>query len=87
MPAAGRRLHERVGIAEFEFKPVATADGLRLDTTGMRVLGITMPRALLPTIRSFDREFEDGSFGFDVEARLPLIGRLVRYRGRLAPPR
>ena len=84
--ARGRRLHERVGIAEFEFKPVATADGLRLDTTAMKVFGIPLPRFLLPTIRSFDRELEDGSFGFDVEARLPLIGRLVHYRGRLAPP-
>jgi hypothetical protein len=85
--AEGRRLRERVGIAEFEFKPVATADGLRLDTTGMRVLGIPVPRLLLPRVRSHDRELEDGSFGFDVEAALPLVGRLVRYRGRLAPLR
>lgn len=81
--ADGRRLYESVGIAQFEFKPVATADGVRLDTMGMKVLGIPAPRFLLPTIRSFDRELEDGAFGFDVEARLPLVGRLVRYRGRL----
>lgn len=83
--ADGRRLCERVGLAEFEFKPVATADGLRLDTTGMKVLGVPVPRFLLPRIRSYDRELEDGSFGFDVEAALPLVGRLVRYRGRLVP--
>jgi hypothetical protein len=49
-----------------------------------RLLGIPMPRFLLPTGAA--REHADGGrFNFDVEIRLPLVGLVVAYRGWLAP--
>jgi hypothetical protein len=46
------------------------------------VLGVPLPAALAPRSRSGERE-ADGRFAFDVEIGLPLVGRLVRYRGWL----
>lgn len=47
-------------------------------------LGLPMPRLLLPKGTSFETE-RDGDFAFDVEIALPLIGRIVAYRGILQP--
>ena len=49
-----------------------------------RAFGMPMPRALAPNGAAF-QSAENGRFHFDVEIRLRLIGRLVHYRGWLAP--
>ena len=62
------------------------ADGsLRLPVRRGRVLGLPIPRALLPTSNS--REFaRDGRFRFDVALGAPLgAGLIVGYRGSLTP--
>ncbi|MEO3474590.1 DUF4166 domain-containing protein [Roseomonas sp. CAU 1739] len=64
-----------------------TADGLVLEATGGRFLGIPLPRWLTPV--SAAREYADaeGRFAFDVPIGVPLLGRLTRYRGWLRPVR
>ena len=49
-----------------------------------RLAGIPMPKALLPTGSTFETE-ADGRFAFDIDIALPLIGRIVAYRGTLRP--
>jgi Domain of unknown function (DUF4166) len=75
-------LRERVGPATFVFTPLASEEGLALRLDGFRVLGIALPRALHPVVRTFERE-QDGRYHFEVEAHLPLFGLLIRYGGWL----
>jgi hypothetical protein len=49
-----------------------------------RLAGIPMPKALLPGGSSFEAE-TDGSFAFDIDIAVPLIGRIVAYKGTLRP--
>ena len=51
----------------------------------MRCCGLPLPRALWPAIEATERE-EEGRFRFDVQIWLPLVSRLVRYRGWLTSP-
>lgn len=75
-------LVERFGILDFDLL-VQVADGrLTLLMRGMRCCGLPLPRALWPMIEATESE-EEGRFCFDVQIGLPLVGRLVRYRGWL----
>ncbi len=77
-------IHERIGPATVALRPTAGPEGLALSVEGMRVLGIPVPAALRPAVTTREHEI-DGRYHFEVEAILPLAGRLVRYRGWLAP--
>lgn len=75
-------LTERFGPLRFAFDLPASATGLKMIMKGWSVLGVPLPLALAP--RSLASEWEeDGRFHFDVPISLPLIGRLVHYRGWL----
>lgn len=76
------RLCERVGLITFVFALAASTDGLALDLRKMRLLGIPLPRIVHPAIATFESE-QEGRYRFQVEARLPLFGLLVRYAGWL----
>ena len=78
----GGRLHERTGPVTFVFALGATAEGLALEFAGLRAFGVPVPRSLHPVIATFESERE-GRYRFEVEARLPLFGLLVRYAGWL----
>ena len=78
----GGLLCERVGVTTFVFTPIASAQGLALRLDGFRLLGVPLPRLLHPSVRTFECE-RDGRYHFEVEARLPLFGLLVRYSGWL----
>jgi hypothetical protein len=78
----GGLLHERVGPVTFVFTPLASKEGLALRPDGFRVLGLPLPRALHPVVRTFERE-QGGRYHFEVEAHLPLFGLLIRYAGWL----
>jgi hypothetical protein len=80
----GGFLRERVGPTTFVFTALASVEGLALRLDGFRVLGMPLPRLLHPTVRTFERE-RHGRYEFEVEARLPLLGLLVRYSGWLEP--
>ena len=77
-------LVERFGPFDFDLEVVVRDGELRLVPRGMRLLGISCPSWLWPLVKASEWE-QDGRFRFDVEIGLPLIGRLVRYRGWLIP--
>lgn len=75
---------ERIGPAVITLVPQADATGLGLTVSRLTVFGMPMPRALVPIVATREHE-ADGRYRFEVEARLPHFGRLVRYAGWLAP--
>lgn len=75
-------LCERVGLAVFVFVLATSADGMALKLEDVRVLGLPLPRWLSPSVRTFESQRAD-RYHFDVEARLPLLGLIVRYAGWL----
>jgi hypothetical protein len=76
------RLFERVGPISLAFALDAGPNGLSLRLTGVRLLGVPLPRWLHPNVRTLESE-RDGRYRFEVESRLPLLGLLVRYSGWL----
>jgi hypothetical protein len=82
--AAGR-LIERFGPMAFDLDARADARGFELSIRGARVFGVPLPRALAPSTRAGASVDEHGRYRFDVLITLPVVGRLVRYRGWLAP--
>lgn len=46
--------------------------------------GIPMPLLLLPSGTSYET-VRDGRFAFDVDISMPLIGRIVTYKGTMEP--
>jgi hypothetical protein len=78
-------LCERSGPTTFVFTPVASAKGLELRLDGFRVLGLPLPRLLHPSVRTWEWERE-GVYHFQVEARLVLVGLIIRYDGWLMRP-
>lgn len=75
---------ERFGPIYFRCDLVGDHTGLQMAMQGWSILGVPLPLALAP--RSQAREWpEDGRFHFDVPVSLPLIGRIVHYRGWLEP--
>ncbi len=81
---AGRDcVQERLGGLCLWLKPVLSNDELSIEIIRLTVFGLPCPRALLP--RSATIEWQDGSgrFRFDVSARVPLLGQLIRYQGWL----
>lgn len=86
--AAPGLVEERFGPLRFRLALQATAQGLDYRVIGWRLGALPLPRALAP--RSPAREWQDeaGRFRFEVPLLLPLLGRVVCYRGwlRLSPP-
>lgn len=83
----GRDAHllvERFGWIRISLALVVEGERLLLIPRRWSLLGISMPRFLLPTGSSFETE-RNGQFCFDVEIALPVIGRIVAYRGTLDP--
>lgn len=81
----GGGLTERFGPFTFALEVPCDADGLRLVIAGWRLGKLPLPRRLAPVARAAERADAAGRFRFDVEMALPLLGRLVRYRGWLTP--
>jgi hypothetical protein len=76
-------LCERAGPSTFVFTPVASGEGLALRLDGFRLLGLPLPRLVHPSVRTWECE-RAGRYQFEVEARLPLAGLIIRYGGWLA---
>lgn len=79
------KLVERFGATAFDMNVGSDAGGFHFAITGGRAFGIPLPRVLLPTTRAAGSVDDEGRYRFDVLIELPLIGRLVGYRGWLLP--
>jgi hypothetical protein len=73
---------EQFGPLAFDLDLPIENGRMDLVMTGARFLGIALPRGCWPRVKAFETGAE-GKFRFDVEIGLPVIGRLVRYRGWL----
>lgn len=82
-PRAGGRVRERFGPLGMELSLTPEGERLVYRVEGWRLGPIPLPRALGPSTRAHEEVDAEGRFVFDVEISLPLIGRLVRYRGWL----
>jgi hypothetical protein len=87
--AAGRGRHERLlierfGPLAFRFALAVEGDRLRLVPRGWSAFGLPLPRWAAPSGDAYEFAAA-GRFHFHVEIRLPLIGRIVHYRGWLEP--
>ncbi|UWX03768.1 DUF4166 domain-containing protein [Pseudoxanthomonas sp. NC8] len=78
-------LCERLGPLQFRFL-LHTADGaIYWNPAGARLLGLLpLPVALFGQVQCREREHA-GRYEFRVEAKLPLLGPLIRYEGWLEP--
>jgi len=75
---------ERIGAMAFAYAVIERGGELHLDIRGWTALGLPMPLWLGPRAVAFEHG-ADGRFNFDVDMALPLIGRIVHYRGWLVP--
>ncbi|MGL4310575.1 MAG: DUF4166 domain-containing protein [Paracoccaceae bacterium] len=81
----GRGVRERFGILSFDIALAVRGDRLAYPVTGGRVLGLPLPRVLLPVSETTEHVDERGRACFDVALSHPLTGPIVRYRGWLEP--
>ncbi|MEP2717591.1 DUF4166 domain-containing protein [Pseudophaeobacter sp.] len=77
---------ERFGPIEIDLRLRMQKEALWVDVIGARLFGRPLPRILTPVSTAREFETADGWFGFDISASLPLIGLLIRYRGRFEVP-
>jgi hypothetical protein len=83
-PAPGK-LAERFGPVTFDLDAKADAYGFSLAVAGARLGELPLPRFLTPKTEASSHADENGRYRFDVTITLPVLGRLVRYRGWLTP--
>lgn len=83
-PGDGGRIVERFGGLSFRLRLTPEGDRLIYSVEGWRLGPLPLPQALAPRTRTHEDVDAEGRFVFDVEISVPLIGRLVRYRGWLA---
>lgn len=86
-PGTGRNdqlIAERFGPITVALALVQKDDKLFLIPRRWSLLGISLPKMLLPSGSSFETQV-DGKFHFDVQISAPLIGLIVAYQGELEP--
>ncbi|MFK2877814.1 DUF4166 domain-containing protein [Rhodanobacter hydrolyticus] len=76
------QLHERLGPVTLCFTLHRDDDAIEWQLQGVRLLGLPLPRALCGTVLSRSG-MRGGRYAFDIDVRLPLVGRLVAYCGWL----
>lgn len=82
----GRNAHllvERFGIVDIALALVVDGDRLNLVPRRWSVVGLPLPKFLLPRGISFETQRE-GRFCFDVTIALPIVGHIVSYQGSLS---
>lgn len=82
-PQAGGRVRERFGPMSMDLALTPEDGRLVYRVAGWRLGPIPLPRVLGPTTTAHEEVDAEGRFVFDVEIALPLVGRVVRYRGWL----
>lgn len=76
-------IEERFGPVAIRMRLVPRGDGLDMQRVSGRLWGVPIPGFLLPVIKAEERVDEGGRHRFEVEIALPLLGRLIAYRGYL----
>jgi hypothetical protein len=79
------RLTERFGALSFELDAEADHRGFSLAIRRARFGDMPLPRVVTPRTQAGATVDERGRYRFDVAVEMPIVGRLVRYRGWLAP--
>ncbi|GLQ34706.1 hypothetical protein GCM10007939_09890 [Amylibacter marinus] len=77
-------IEERFGPITVALALVIKDQKLHLIARHWNILGIPMPRFCMPNGKAVEYQ-HNKKFHFDVEIRLPFIGRLVHYKGWLGP--
>lgn len=78
-------LRERLGPLQFRYRLHPGNAALWWQVAGVRVFGLLpLPAGWFEGVHCRERE-QDGRYDFLVDARLPLVGLVVRYEGWLAP--
>lgn len=77
-------LEERLGPARLTFALEVVDARLHWITREVRVLGVALPLRWFRGVCASCGE-EQGRYAFDIDVRLPLVGRLVAYSGWLEP--
>lgn len=80
--SAAGMLIERFGPVAFGLEVPGGPEGVFLAARRWWLCGVPMPRALCPLVAACEVA-RDGRFFFDVDIRLPWLGRLIHYRGAL----
>lgn len=77
-------LEETFGPMRLGFRPSATPDGLRFEQAHCRLGPLTLPRAISPRAGA-ELTADDGGNGWHIDVHLeaPLLGPVLRYRGRV----
>ncbi|MCW3781850.1 SDR family oxidoreductase [Defluviimonas salinarum] len=81
----GRGIVERFGPLSFHIGLTAHAGWLAYPVLSGRILGLPLPRLLLPVSETLEGVDAQGRATFDVALSHPLSGPIVRYRGWLVP--
>ncbi|WP_170788422.1 DUF4166 domain-containing protein [Ruegeria lacuscaerulensis] len=76
---------EKAGVLTFWLKPIWNGAELKLKIQGLSVFGVPCPGVLVPKSSTVEWQDAVGRFRFDVSARLPVLGLLIRYHGWLTP--
>lgn len=83
-PRAGGRVRERFGPISMDLELTPEDGRLVYRVTGWRFGPIPLPKEVGPSTVAFEEVDAEGRFVFDVTISVPLVGRVVRYRGWLA---
>ena len=84
-PRPGGRISERFGLVTVELRLRPEGERLIYEVRGWRLGPLPLPRFLAPRTKTHEQLDAEGRFAFDVEIGLPMLGRVVRYRGWLEP--
>jgi len=75
-------LREQLGPITLRFELLRDNNVIDWRLRGARIFGLPLPRALFGEVLSRSGE-RDGRYAFDIDTRLPLLGKLIAYRGWL----
>jgi len=75
-------LREQLGLISLSFELLRDGKEIDWQLRSARVFGLPLPRALLGEVLSRSGE-QDGRYTFHIDVRLPMLGRLIAYRGWL----
>lgn len=81
-PGSGTALREQLGPVSLHFSLHRDGHAIDWQLRRVTVLGLPLPRALCGHVLSRSAAHE-GRYAFEIDTRLPGIGRLIAYRGWL----